>query len=88
MSVSQWRPLSTAPQSEPLEDFGPNIRLLVDGEDVLGHWCAGLEVGEIWIPPGWLGDDGEPVTPTHWRPIAEGKAPLAEPGPTSARKEP
>ncbi|MEH6676113.1 hypothetical protein [Phenylobacterium sp.] len=63
--------METAPKNSPLADYGPRIRLCVDGEVVLGYWCGGLELGEIWIPPGWYADDGKEIEtePSGWEPV-------------------
>lgn len=71
---AEWRPIDTAPRPEPLYDWGPVVELRTPGGDLVGRYCGGLEVGEIWMPPGWY-SDGDEIEPTHWRPSAEGKAP-------------
>ncbi len=60
--------MDTAPRNAPLDDYGPTIVLVVDGLNVAGRWCAGLEMGDIWIPPGWYSDAGDEVEPIAWRP--------------------
>jgi hypothetical protein len=62
-------PMDTAPRNASMDDFGPKVVLIVDGREVDGHWCSGLEMGDIWIPSGWYSDDGDEVEPTAWRPL-------------------
>lgn len=67
-----WQDMSTAPLAAPLDDYGPYVELLVDGEVKVGRYCGGLELSDIWIPPGWY-VDGEEVDPAAWR-LKEGPA--------------
>lgn len=63
------RSIDTAPKGAPLDDYGPTVILTVNGVEVDGHWCSGLEMGDFWIPPGWYVDEeDDPIEPTAWRP--------------------
>lgn len=68
--MTDWKPIETAPRNDPFEDYGPRVILRVGEQEAEGYYCGGLELGEIWIPPGWYDDDGlaiDPV-PTQWKP--------------------